>query len=742
MQVVAGRPLLLALLVAFGLGVLVHSQALPLFEGSDEDLHYAYVEHIRATGTLPDRTTALTNATKQISGHAPLTYLVGAVFADVLNLPRLDDPSALYQRMGVARNPWNTPGNDWNRLDNHNFYYSVGQADPDLGRSLRMLRLLSLSWGLLGIVGAYGAACEVFRARRWALLATILFAFLPTYVHSAAYFNNDISATALATLAIWCALRLLRLGPSSRRLLVLGALVGLAGLAKINALAVAPAALMAVVLVCRPREDWLRLAGRMCLWALPVALVLLPWLIWGALTYGDPLGTNTHVRVGFVYDPPLTLPQLAAQLPNAFTSYWARFGLSVAFYPVTYTLYGLLVLASLAGYAAGGTGWLRSQRDRALVLATFAALSVIGLLRWMSLHPAIPARLILPAHAVFAIGLAGGLLLLARRLPRLSAPLRGYAAALMMSTGILEATIAIAGAFGGLPAPTQPEEDRPAASAIDFDSAVRLVSAQLGGLRLAGDRFPVTLCWDVLRVPDREPAYTVKLIGDSGILSDRTTLFGLGLRPTVRWHDGDSWCETVDIPLSGRARPPASAYDVVLNLLDANTFAADWPAQAASGAPLDPVVLGRVYSPAGDMRATVSDLTAVDATFGELAALRGYALSGDLTPGETVHLRLLWEVTGATPDDWTQFIHLVGDDVALSLIDGAPRGGDYPTNVWSPGEWIADAWTLHLPDDLPPGAYHLDVGFYRHESGERMPITQDGVDISERMATILTFPIE
>jgi len=730
------------LLIAFSLGVLAHSSVLPLFEGSDENLHYAYAEHIRATGTLPDRATALTNATKQISGHAPLTYLVGAVFAEVLNLPRLDDPEALYARMGVNRNPWNTPGNDWNRFDNHNFYYAVAQPDPDLVRSLGTLRLLSLGWGLIGIVGAYGAAREVFRARRWALVAAILFACLPTYVHSAAYFNNDISATALATLAIWCALRLLRLGASPLRLLILGALVGLAGLAKINALAIAPAALLAVVLAWRRREGWLRLAWRIVLWALPIALVLLPWLIWGALTYGDPLGTNTHSRPGFFYDPPLTLPQLAVQLPNAFVSYWARFGLSVAFYPITYAVFGLIVLAALTGYVVGWQRWPRARRDQALVLATVAVLAIIGLLRWMSLYPAIPARLILPAHAAVALGLVGGLRLLALRLPRLDALLRGYTVGAMMGTGILAATVTVAAAYGVLSAQTQPADARLATSAVDFDGAIRLSGYQPRAARLGGDWFPLDLCWDVLQVPQREPAYTVKLVGSQGIVTDRTTLFGLGLRPTFRWRDGESWCETIELPLSGRELSPGNAYDLVLALLDAHTFAADWPAQDASGAPIDPLVLGRIYTPAGDMRSTAGDLSAVDITFSGFAALRGYALDGAIEPGAALDLRLLWEATDTTADDWTQFIHLMGQDVALSLIDGAPRGGNYPTNVWSPGEWITDTWALHLPDDLPPGTYQLGLGFYQREGGERMPVAQAGSDVSARVAILLTFEIE
>ncbi len=729
------------LIIAFSLGVIVHSSALPLFEGSDEDLHYAYVERIRATGALPDRATALTNATKQVSGHAPLTYLVGVVFAEALNLPRLDDPAALYERMGVARNPWNTPGNDWNRVDNHNFYYPVAPADPDLVWALHTLRLLSLGWGVLGIVGAYGAAREVFRVRRWALTATALFAFMPTYVHSAAYLNNDISATALATLTLWCVLRLLRRGASTRRLLILGALVALAGLAKINALAVAPAALAALVLAWRRRGGWLRLARQIALFGLPIVLLFLPWVIWGALTYGDPLGTNTHNRPGFFYDPPLTLTQLPAQLPNAFVSYWARFGLSVTLSPAIYLLFALLTLAAIAGCAIAPKGWLRGRGDRALVLAVVIAFAGAGLLRWMSLYPAIPARLALPAHGAFAIGVAGGLRLLSLRMPRLDIPVRVFALGVVMCSGLVAGTLAVDAAYTSPPAARSPDPVE-RANTIDFDGSIRLLSAQLDTKHLTSDWLPVTLCWEVLRVPEREPAYTVKLIDQAGILADRTTLFGLGLRPRMRWQVGDRWCETVELPVSGRDLPPAHAYNVVLALLDARTYASDWPAMNAAGDDIDPLVLGRAYSPAGDMRTSADDFTETSIVFPGLVALRGYALEGEIVPGGTVALRLLWEVTGTTPDDWTQFIHMSGDGMALSLADGTPRAGEYPTDAWSAGERIADAWSLRLPDDLPPGHYRIELGFYQRETGVRMPVSHEGTVVDSGAALLLTFDLE
>ncbi|MCA9905078.1 MAG: hypothetical protein KC547_14585, partial [Anaerolineae bacterium] len=379
--------------------------------------------------------------------------------------------------------------------------------------------------------------------------------------------------------------------------------------------------------------------------------------------------------------------------------------------------------------------------DRALVLVVITVLAGIGLLRWMSLYPAIPARLALPAHSAFAIGLAGGLRLLAQRVPRLDVPLRVFALSVIMCTGLVVGTLAVDAAYTSPPAARSPDQIE-RANAIDFDGSIRLLSAQLDTKHLTDSWLPVTLCWEALRVPEREPAYTVKLIDQAGILADRTTLFGLGLRPTIHWQVGDTWCETVELPVGGRELLPAHAYNVVLALLDARTFAADWPAVNAAGNDVDPVILGRVYTPAGDLRSSADDLTATNIVFPGFATLRGYTLAGEIAPGGTVALRLLWEVTGTTADDWTQFIHLRSDEMALSLADGTPRAGEYPTDAWSAGEWVTDSWSLRLPNDLPASHYRIELGFYQRETGARMPVIQSGAVVDSGAVELVTFDLE
>ncbi len=178
-------------------------------------------------------------------------------------------------------------------------------------------------------------------------------------------------------------------------------------------------------------------------------------------------------------------------------------------------------------------------------------------------------------------------------------------------------------------------------------------------------------------------------------------------------------------------------------LLDARTQDFNWQAARPDGTAVAFPFIAQVVSPAGDMSNTVTgELIPTDITFPDFAHLIGYAVQGTLAAGETVRLDLLWDVTGQTPDTWSQFVHLIGPSSAAVLADGAPRAGGYPTWAWSVGERVADAWSFSLPADLPSGEYTLALGFYRQDTGERMPVQVGGQPVSDRTAALLRFSVE
>ena len=80
------------------------------------------------------------------------------------------------------------------------------------------------------------------------------------------------------------------------------------------------------------------------------------------------------------------------------------------------------------------------------------------------------------------------------------------------------------------------------------------------------------------------------------------------------------------------------------------------------------------------------------------------------------------------------FVHLLDSSGRLvAQHDGEPVAWHSLTDRWHAGERYTDRHGVPLPADLPPGAYTLLVGLYRH-SGERLAVTREGQQIGDAFA--------
>ena len=119
------------------------------------------------------------------------------------------------------------------------------------------------------------------------------------------------------------------------------------------------------------------------------------------------------------------------------------------------------------------------------------------------------------------------------------------------------------------------------------------------------------------------------------------------------------------------------------------------------------------------------------ANFANQLQFLGYTLpQNQVKAGEALPLTLYWQAPAdkAPQADFMQFNHLL--DSA-----GQPHGGYerrpleyYSTLLWSPGEVVADGYTIPVAADAPPGQYYLDVGYYINVGGSavNLPLVIDG----------------
>jgi hypothetical protein len=115
--------------------------------------------------------------------------------------------------------------------------------------------------------------------------------------------------------------------------------------------------------------------------------------------------------------------------------------------------------------------------------------------------------------------------------------------------------------------------------------------------------------------------------------------------------------------------------------------------------------------------------TPAQANFGNLIQLIGYDLDTRRAyPGGRVPVTLYWQSLTSIPTGYHVFAHLEGNAGPVAQADGVPVCWSYPTDLWRPGQIIADQHAIPIPPDTLPGSYPLQVGLYLPDTFERLDI--------------------
>jgi hypothetical protein len=159
---------------------------------------------------------------------------------------------------------------------------------------------------------------------------------------------------------------------------------------------------------------------------------------------------------------------------------------------------------------------------------------------------------------------------------------------------------------------------------------------------------------------------------------------------------------------------------------------------------------GRTYMPyyhwafQGTFVPRAGDAVAPVAAFGENQQVRLLDYNVRLDP-KSVDVRLTWLGDAPGTGDGIVFVHLYNHDnvntdpVAQTVT--RPAGDVLAPGNWLPG-MIDDAYTVSLPDDLPPGDYVVAIGLFDALTGMRYPVSSDEMTVDDNRLFIGEVTIE
>ena len=719
----------------------------PLWESYDETGHYSYARYIATHGALPPDGTVLArfNETHQ----PPLYYALVAI-----PISLVDTSDNVQPRFAIGGGVYVVPDE---RID----------AFPYRGTALalRLGRMVSVLLSTLAVALTYLTVRTALPRRvDVALLATALYALWPMALIMGGTITNDIGMALWGSLTLLFVTRLYaKSATRSRRADYVGLAFSLAGavMTKDSAIALLLFGMVAVTaLVARdttaPR-GYGKLIAELAYLVVPLTILIVAGTLVSEGRSLRQFGQTTSFASNLFIappppppgpahiGPPSTMDKLFFFVDNFLAYLWrmtfettfGTFGWGLLRMPNRW--YDLAIAGALV--ATAGLAWFmlraRALGARALgAKARHLPLLLMLMLACVALAPTVRTinsadlsllngRFLLPGLGALTILLAMGLLAFPRPIARASTTfvLCGIALISIMSPWVViqpfyqKPALLDPGAIPGemkVPFP------------ITYGDAIKLLGYSLPAPKAwRGDYAGITLYWRALK----------PMANDYGLRVENFSLDGLSFRnglnftpghsvyPTSFWRPGDTFAETYYLPIGFDAPAPTLA-----------TFKVTWFDQKQNDVlqqSLMPVCQdGAACEPkfsviaVGLDRNDVSHWAKQPAYFrlGQQVELIDIKAPTAAHPGQAPTVMLVWRATASGLPALTTFVHVLAPDGRLvAQADAPPRGGNYPTNVWSAGEIIPDHYTLRLDSALPPGTYRLRLGMYDPNTVERLP---------------------
>ena len=715
----------MAAFVALGI---LYSVTTPIFETPDEPWHYRYVKRLADGQGLPPLAISEDPWEQGEAHQPPLYYALGAMLTGGINT---DPADAIYERnpyaaLGLPHSPGNK--NVVLHFDDEGYPYR------GVALAVHILRWFSVLCSALTVLLTYCLVLEVVPRRRViAVGAAALVAFNPQFLFISAGANNDSLVTLLTTLTLYLSMRVCngKVRPY-RTPILLGISVGLGALTKLSGLTSGLLVLVAYLFYLQsrhPRRPWEDLV-RPVLVTLAVALAISGW--WyarNAILYQDTLGMRALKAAFGIRSGTLPLMDVMRILFESIISYWGVFGwMNILADEVYYILARTLSLLGAFGLvlALVQIRWrrrtLKQYRWRPIfIVLAWVLVMIASLVSWTQLITGPQGRLLFPAISGIAFLLIVGLM---AWFPGRYVPVLVFSLSVVLfGVSLIAPSRYIAPAYAR---PTRMTLEQVSPNIQDlnvrFGEDLFLLGYELheDSVRAGGD-LHIRLHWLALKRIPRNYAFYVHAFGRGGTrIGGVDTYPGKGNYPTRLWLPGEVVADDYVLSIAQDAEAPTAA---VIRVGVYNPPSVDnlpvFDAQGRAISPSPEIARVRIvpvkaayYQPQQELNINLD----------HKAMLIGYDFAPQVpSAGEPWEVTLYWKCLAPMPKDYTVFVHLMSEsDEMIAPFDGQPLEGDYPTHLWQMGETIKDTHRLLLPADLPAGEYHLNIGLYLLEGGERL----------------------
>ncbi len=384
-----------SVLVLFAVFAVLHAVRLPLFEGPDEPGNLSYIRYLSAEGHLTEPSVELTHELEYLSrGIVPPLWFLSmvpifdAVGASDWNFTAPHEP-AFYrrQRDSPVREALAEPASRMH------FRHGADEQSTFTGAGfdLRVLRLFTIPWALIALVGVWLIAARITGSPHRATWATALCAFLPQFQHLSGTLTMDMMLAAWGALALyacveWCCGE----GKPTGWAALAGVCVALASLTKLNGMVLIPACFLAAVFAWRTGREFRR---PLLVCALSFAAIAGPYLVWGWIESGHPLWTWRYQQISPYHTD--NLPAAAAWglegtvlfSMSLFLTWLADFGWTSVWFPAWIVVpFGALTAIGVAASLPIAFGSRGHARLVGVWLGAVVALTGVWMcLRWIVL---------------------------------------------------------------------------------------------------------------------------------------------------------------------------------------------------------------------------------------------------------------------------------------------------------------------------------------------------------------------